>query len=292
MKKVKKITLKDWVKSGEGGNAESFCNVNDDTIMLKLSKTKGRCLREMEDEIRINRLVEKLGINIPKMYDEVVCGKRKGIIFKRLRDKKSIAALCHENPKKIEYYAKVYAREAYVFHSKRCKVKGIPSIKETLIQKFNAARKEDKVVIELIRILKENLSDVNNCVHGDMTLGNLVMSEKKFYWIDMGKFSYGDPFVDLSKIYFSYKVLSKLYFVRKIFHLNKKQLNLFCDTFFKEYSKLSKIKYNELVEKTEKLTVIWYHHIWVNSTAAKILRDFVRYKAKRYQKMIEESKKR
>ena len=110
MKKIKEIKLEDWEKVGEGGNAESFFNKKNDKIMLKLSKNAARNIIDIENEIKIAKIVNKLNISTPKMYEEVVCGKRKGIIYERLKQKKSIGKLCHDNPEKIEYYAKIFSR--------------------------------------------------------------------------------------------------------------------------------------------------------------------------------------
>lgn len=293
MKKVKTITLDDWEKVGEGGNAESFFNKKNDKIMLKLSKKANRNVIDINNEIKLAKLVNKIKINTPKMMEEVTYKGRKGIVYERLKDKKSIAKLCHDNPEKIEYYAKLFAKEAAKLHSIKCNLKGLPDGKKILIDGFRKASRDDKVAsAEIIKFIKNEVGDLKYCVHGDLSIGNLVMSSKKLYWIDTGRFTYGDPILDMSMIYLDYKVLSKLHFVREIFHLNYKQLNLFCDTLLKEYVRINKYDYEKFIERVEKLSIIWYHKIWAFSTATKFLRDFVRYKAKKYQNYIESKHKK
>ncbi|MCQ2609375.1 MAG: hypothetical protein MJ151_01070 [Lachnospiraceae bacterium] len=46
----KKITLDEWVRSGEGGNAISYDHIKDRSVLLKLAKADKRAIEDMKGE--------------------------------------------------------------------------------------------------------------------------------------------------------------------------------------------------------------------------------------------------
>ncbi len=62
------------------------------------------------------------------------------------------------------------------------------------------------------------------------------MSGDKYYWIDLGRFSWGNPMFDIGHLYLSCIVYASQKQTQDIFHLDEDQLNLFWDAFAKAYT--------------------------------------------------------
>ena len=45
----------------------------------------------------------------------------------------------------------------------------------------------------------DELESATTCLHGDLTISNIVSAAGKDYWIDLGDFGYGDPYLDLGR---------------------------------------------------------------------------------------------
>lgn len=253
--KFKKIDLKDWEKVGEGGSAESYFHKKDKKRVLKLAKTGKRAVDNIFREADVSLNAMALGIKTPKVLGYVACDGRYGIIYERLVGKKSFGKLCHDNPDKIEEYAKIYARELAKFHKIKCDKKKLDSKKEQLLEK--AKKIENKKYRDICLTYTKELKDVDTIIHGDASLGNLLQVGKKLYWIDLGTMMYGDPIVDLGVVYLSYTYFVKVKYVQNLFHIDSKQALVFYESFIKEYAKATKKKVEDIEIGAKKVAVIY-----------------------------------
>ena len=91
------------------------------------------------------------------------------------------------------------------------------------------------------RMVADNLKEIDHYARlysqGDFTTGNLITDGKECYWIDLGWFSYGNPLFDLTQFYFYKKYLPTL-FLKKVIHMNHRQIKAFSISLCKHYSQL------------------------------------------------------
>lgn len=287
MEAIKEITLKDWVKSGEGANAESFDNVNDDNIMLKVAKRNVHAIDDMNDEVKLIEKVMKLNIKIPKMIEKVKVDGRLGIIYEKIKNKKSLGRLCHDNPEKISFYAKELARETALLHKVVCDDVGLKNYKADYLDMIENAKHKDKYLIPKMKeIIEKYIKEANTCIHGDLTVGNILFANNERYWIDLARMGYGDPLFDLAIFYFSTNILSTFKFVSDIFHMTKEQSKELWASFIVEYANITNEDLDELVKRVKILSIVFFYKIWATGRNIPIIAEIVHHNIKKYYKEV------
>lgn len=235
-KDYKKITLDSWIKAGEGGNGITYENPAEPDLLLKVNRGSLNNLDSIRQEFDLSREVAALGLPTPAMHEIVRVGEVYGILMERIKNKKSLFRICHDQPERIDEMAKLFCSLFKQLVATPCNTAFFPSRKQTALkglEKSSFMCRKDKA---LLRDFIGSLPETTGCVHGDFQPGNVILSEGKLYWIDLGRFSWGDPMFDLGHLYLSCVVYSKMKQTQDIFHLNHEQLLYFWDCFAKEYT--------------------------------------------------------
>lgn len=235
MSGYREITLDEWEQSGEGSTAVTYNSRTDDGIMLKLFNSD-RQDAEAEAEFEKTEAVMKSGIDVPKALEIVRCGGKIGIIYERVRNKRSFSKLCHDDPENIPAYAREFARECRKLHETDYSCAGIKSYKESLLEALEKNRNFLDSDKKLLRELIESTPDMNKCVHGDLHSGNILKSGDRNVWIDIGDFSYGNPVFDLGCLYHVCVAGADWIVKHDTLHMDESQLALFWDNFAREYT--------------------------------------------------------
>lgn len=238
---TRKITLNGWVKSGEGATAVSYNNTEDKHQMLKVFTASIMGPQYAQNEFELSRKVESLGLRTPKAQEIVDCEGFSSIIYERIVHKKSISRLCASEPKEIKRWATLFASECYHLHSTTCESGDFVSRKEKMLVFANGHEGYTDKTKRKIVTLAEELPNVQNCLHGDLQSGNMIVDTNTgtTYWIDLGSFAWGDPMYDLSCLYFFCKHPIGRILGRKLCHLSFFRLAQFWDAFEVEYSRLA-----------------------------------------------------
>lgn len=237
MEELKTIDLSAWTKVGEGGNGSTYENPSQPDVILKVNKPRMNSLPIVEHEYSVSKAVESVGLPTPKMFEIVKVGDNLyGTIAERIKNKKSLSRLCHDNPSSIEEMARVLCREGKKLFSTPCPKDRFPSRREQLLSVIDKVKFLSCKNKELVRNFAATIKENDNCVHGDFQMGNLIESEGKHYWIDLDRFAHGDPMFDIGHLFQLCKVYSSMKQVQEIFHMTQEQLNLFWDAFAKEYT--------------------------------------------------------
>lgn len=236
MEELKQIDLAAWTKVGEGGNGSTYENPQEPDVILKVNKPRMNTLPIIEHEYSVSKAVESVGLLTPRMLEIVKVGDYYGTISERVKNKKSLSSICHDDPSRIEEMARVLSREGKKLFSTPCPKDRFPSRKEQLLSILDKVKflscKNKRLVREFASTIKEN----DNCVHGDFQSGNLIASEGKYYWIDLDRFAHGDPMFDIGHLFQIFKVYAHMKQVQEIFHMSEAQLNLFWDAFADDYA--------------------------------------------------------
>ncbi len=236
MDNYRQIDLSAWTKTGEGGNGVTYENPEQPDVLLKVNKAGLNNLETVKSEYDQSTSVAALGISTPGMNEIVRVGDAYATIMERIKDKKSIFRICHDEPGRIEEMARLFCRLGKELWATPCNASAFPGRKKTALEGLRASSFFGKKNIETLRAFIEAVPESSGCVHGDFQPGNVIVSGDKYYWIDLGRFSWGNPMFDIGHLYLSCVVYASQKQAQNIFHMDKKQLNLFWDAFAKAYT--------------------------------------------------------
>lgn len=234
---MRTIDLNKWRKVGEGGNSTVYeCPAEPDAV-LKVNSSRINTLPKIEHEYNVSKDVKEMGLPTPGMKEIVEVGdNRYGIVQERIRGKKSLSRICHDDPSRIGEMARVLCEEGKKLFGTPCPTDRFPSRKEQLLGVVDEARFLTRKEREMVRGFAYSIPECDYCIHGDFQSGNLVSSEGKYYWIDLDRFAHGDPLFDLGHLYFICHIVSPMKRVQDIFHLTEEQLHQFWHAFATAYT--------------------------------------------------------
>ena len=230
---AKHIVLSDWTKFGEGGFGESYNHVSNPDIMLKLyiaNRPQELAVQEYERAAAVCAM----GITTPRPLELVEYEGRSGIVFERLKEKKSFSRLVADDPEHLEEYIAEFAGAAREFHLTPCDKDNFASQKDLIykaIENCSLMPAEHKAAF--LKAVSE-LPDADTCLHGDFHIGNAVRSQGRTYFIDLGDFAYGDPRLDIAEFKLPVFLMNEER-TQEIFHMSKDLLVRCWKTFLKHY---------------------------------------------------------
>ena len=255
---MKQINLKDWIQIGAGGNGKTYrpADGSDDKVLLKVNKGKGSKFECVKEEFELSCAVAAMGLPTPKMYEVVKVGESYGTLFERVKNKKSICRICADDPSRIEEMAALMSRMVQELHSVECTSDCFRPVKEYAMKGLEFVRgyvKEPEY--NTLKGWIDTMEDTRTCLHGDLNLGNLIVNPDGAWWIDLGRFTYGDPMVDIGHLYmfthgetsaFSWSIQLGL---QRLFHMKMRDLHRFWDAFVQAQGVTDKPAYEETVRR-------------------------------------------
>ncbi len=236
MSEYRVIDLNAWTQVGQGGNGTTYENPSEPDVILKVDKALINTLEFVKHEFEVSKAVESLGLPIPKMREMVRVGSLYATISDRIKDKKSISRICHDEPERIEEMAQLMCRMGKELFSTQCNTDFFPSRKEQLMRALDKAQFITRKNRRILKDFAQTIQDIKTCSHGDFNMGNLVLSGDQPVWIDLDRFGYGDPMFDIGHLYQICNVYAPMKQVQDLFHMTEQQLNLFWDAFAKAYT--------------------------------------------------------
>lgn len=230
------IDLSGWTKVGEGGNGSTFEHPDRPDVLLKLNKPGLNDLETVKSEFELSAAVAALGVPTPAMIELVQVGGAYATLTQRIKNKKSIFRICHDEPDRIEEMAQLFCRLGRELFSTPCDTSFFPSRKQTALDGLEKSSYLGKEICGKLRSFINQIPESTGCVHGDFQPGNVIVASGNIYWIDLGRFAWGDPMFDIGHLYLSCMVYASQRQAQSIFHLDEKQLNRFWDAFAKAYT--------------------------------------------------------
>ena len=230
------INLADWQQVGEGGNGKTYVNPAEPDLILKVNNERLSTFEAVKHEYDVSKAVESLGLSTPQMYDMVRVGDAYGTISQRIKDKKSLSRICHDEPERTEEMARLLAHKGKELFATPCNMDIFPSRKEQALWAIDHATFVSKKNRALIRAFAESIPENIHCIHGDFQTGNLIQSGDKYYWIDLDRFAHGDPMFDIGHLYQICWIYAPMKRVQDIFHMTPDQFDRFWNAFAKEYT--------------------------------------------------------
>lgn len=259
------VDLEDWEQSGEGWNAVTYYHKTDENLLLKLN-SESMPFEQTLTEYNLTKAVYELGVKSPAIIGLVTDGKRYGIITERLTGKKSFTRILSENPDMIGPLAKSMAGSARILHSLQCDTALFDSIPERIRNEVNSCIWIDGKMKARLNSYADSMRPVTTCLHGDMHPGNILRTSKGDYWIDMGRFGYGDPDMDYASQYMLANLAPES-MVKWILHIDRATYSRFVDM-YGQYYYGDEFRTKETQERLNRAICLTLGHAMAKSPAA------------------------
>lgn len=236
MESYSQIDLAQWTQVGEGGNGKTYVNPEQTDVILKVNNERLSTLEAVKHEYDVSKAVEALGLKVPKVHEIVRVGEAYATISQRIKGKKSLSSICHDEPERTEEMARLLCRKGQELFATPCNTGFFPSRKEQVLWAIDHAGFVSRKNRKFIRDFAASIPENTHCVHGDFQTGNIIRCGEEYYWIDLDRFAHGDPLFDLGHLYFICHIVSPMKRVQDIFHLTEEQLHQFWHAFATAYT--------------------------------------------------------
>ncbi|MBR6280285.1 MAG: TIGR02172 family protein [Bacteroidales bacterium] len=280
----RRIALTEWRQMGEGGNGKTYENLSCPDQMLKVNNERSNDLASVKQEFDVSKAVERLGLPTPRMFEIVRVGDGYATICERIREKKSLSRICHDAPERTEEMGALLAKLGKELSATPCDTEFFPNRREQALRAVGKAtfvRRKNRAVL---RAFIETIPEDTHCSHGDFQPGNVILSEGKCYWIDLGRFACGDPLFDIGHLYQICNIYAPMKRVQDLFHMSEEQFHRFWDAFAREYTGLEDHKdFDRLAGKYAAVDVV-LRTIFLNPSFAERL--FFRYQIRKLVKQF------
>ena len=232
MSTYEKITLDDYVQTGEGGTAITYNHKHGKTL-AKLF-TPGVGAETAEREFHVNEVVYGMGLPTPKPIRLITDGTRYGAEYELIANKRSYARIISQEPDKMEPLTLRFASLAKQIHATQADTGCLPSMKSLIHNAIVDHKTLPTDVTERALRTLDSLPDSTTCLHGDLHLGNIITDGTRDLWIDVGDFAHGCPEWDLCMILYATKFLPADH-SDNIFHLTPDALREHWRIFLQAY---------------------------------------------------------
>ena len=196
MDTYKQIDLNDYVQTGEGGTSLTYTHKTRPALAKLFNQ--GSEAEQAEEEFVTARAVFDMGIPTPEPLQLISDGKRRGVEYELISNKRSLTRIISQEPERLEEISLTFARMVRELHERKVDTLRFTSVKERLRRFYQ--EKGDRVTEEYKeRALNfiDKSPEADTCLHGDLHIGNVITDGQRNMWIDLGQFSYGEPEWDL-----------------------------------------------------------------------------------------------
>ena len=230
----KLIDLKDFILSGGGFMGESYNHRDNPEIMLKVYPLDWTRLARNEFD-RAGKAYA-LGVPSPEPKDLVqLPDGRLGIIFQRIRDKKSFARAVGDDPSRTEELAARFAAMCKALHAIKVDKDDLPSAKEYYVRLIDTHPYLTPSQKEKVLRFIADIPEADTALHGDLHFGNAIFRGEENWFIDIGEFSYGFPLLDLG-VCMSAMTYVPEEKVRELYHMDRSTAIRFWQAFLRAYA--------------------------------------------------------
>ncbi|MBO6148205.1 MAG: HD domain-containing protein [Lachnospiraceae bacterium] len=206
-KKYKEVSVDGCALIGRGAKGDVYRY--DDELIIKVFN-QNNTFRDVEKEIALSRKAFILGIPTAISFGIVSVGERYGAMYEMV-DAETVSSYIAKSPGQVKRYALVMAELARTIHS--IEVSGDESFPDAIERLRGYIRKgiayEDEALANRCMKLLDALPATGTLVHGDFHTGNVFMDKGEPLLIDMDRISMGNPYVEISDMYYFYVILGE-----------------------------------------------------------------------------------
>lgn len=236
MQDYPQIDISAWTQVGEGYNGQAFLSEAHPGKLLKLVRGTLSSAEKVEQEFYASRAAFEAGLPTPRVFEIVRDGQEHGYLSEKIEGKISLARMCADSPERIPEYAALMARYGHQLHTHPLPVsRYVPLLKPILRKAIAFAPFVTESQRDRLTSLVDEMADATTAVHGDFQPGNLIFSQNRCYWIDLGWLCVGDPVIDLAHLYKMMVEDSVIPAVQGLTHMTRNQMLFFWQEFAKAY---------------------------------------------------------
>ena len=191
----KLIDLNDYVQTGEGGTSLTYTHKTRPALAKLFNP--GSEAEQAEREFLTARAVFDMGIPTPEPFQLITDGKRQGVEYELISNKRSLTRIISQEPERLEEISLTFARMTRELHAVKADTSRLPSIKEVLRRFYQEKDLVSEGYKQCALQFIDRVPDADTCLHGDLHIGNVITDGQRTLWIDLGQFSYGVPEWDL-----------------------------------------------------------------------------------------------
>ncbi|MBR3133222.1 MAG: phosphotransferase [Clostridia bacterium] len=186
---------------GKGSNGTVY-RIDPETIVKVYNSKNSLETIKRERELSQKAFIKGIPTAIP--YDVVKVGDLYGSVFELL-NAKSFAQLINEG-ENLEELIKESVDLMKKFHSIELKDNELPNKKEQQIEKARFCSKylEESKAKKIINLI-ENIPDINNIIHGDFQVKNILKQNEEILIIDMDTLASGHPIFEFGAFFATYE---------------------------------------------------------------------------------------
>ena len=232
MNEMERISLDDYIQTGEGGTALTYNHKNGKTLakLFMPSMAADNAVREF----RINQVVYESGLPTPKPIRLITDGTRVGAEYELIQPKRSFTRIISQEPDKLVPLSERFAVLAKQIHQTPADTTRLPDMRELVGNLIDRREQLHDSYKERVHRFLETVPATPMCLHGDLHIGNIITDGKRELWIDVGDFAYGVPEWDLGMMYYASNFMSEER-CDSIFHLNNATLRAHWNAFAPVY---------------------------------------------------------
>lgn len=227
------VDMSDYEESGDGFTAISY-NHKDGERMMKLYASFIPAAVPQR-ELQVARAVSEMGLPTPMPRRMVTDGTRLGVEFDRIKDKRSYARAISQEPEKLEEYTRDFARFSRQLNETRCDTSVFRPARERFQRAVVESKAFDKSQKKKMLAFIDSVPLQETCVHGDLHIGNALLSGGRKYWIDLSDFGYDNPLFDLGMFYMIAYGIGDDALSGRLYHMSIEMFRRVWDIFADEY---------------------------------------------------------
>ncbi len=209
--------------------------------------------KSIDFEFHINKIVQDIYPNIPKVFEKTRIQNKTGIIFEYIQGP-TLLEVFTRNPFSIFKEVKRFVELHVEMH--KCGVAGLNDLKNYLLNDIKRVKELDDNQRNLIIKVLDNLPSKNILCHRDFHPDNILYAEKSLVVIDWITSVQGAPAADVARSYYIMKYGSPMQIISRI---DKLKIKIFRSVasrlYLYHYCKKAKMKRKE-IKKWELVTIV------------------------------------
>ena len=205
-KRIRELSVKGCEVIGRGFFGTVY-RIDDETI-VKVYNTPD-AIDMIKNEQRMAKAAFVAGIPTAISFDMVRVGEGYGSVFEMLHAK-TYNDLIIEEPDNADEIIESYVNFLKLVHETKMEKDRLPSAKNIFLEiLYNVKDYFNDDLYGRIKDFIEKIPDMENVVHGDFQMKNVMLSDGEPMLIDMDTLSVGHPIFDLQGLYVTYKLFKE-----------------------------------------------------------------------------------
>lgn len=224
-----KTDISNWEVLSRRPGSSNYISPDRKWMVKTIISSHDNDLDIMKEEQRLSDAVYAMGIPTPKNDGIIELeGDEFGIAYEFIEGKESLSRAMSKDKTRIEECMGKFDELRKSIHFTECDTDKFEAIEDKLLDRLTRVDILTDEEKETIRKFIESVPRKTTCLHGDFHPGNFITAPAGDFVIDLGNFSYGNPYYDWGHWWFmSHAIPEEL--ADKVFHTDKETMYKYWD---------------------------------------------------------------